>query len=267
MIIGACYYDCRLIPIGERFFGHNLQTFGSDWRCVLVSIYGGVLSLLVKLSRSKKKTSSLHFTHLERRKSGKHGKIEKLLLKNKHWKEKKNSPIRMAFYSLFVKLSFFFSLRVTRRHSCFVRWVSGVSWRPRHETDNNRRYSRLGMPCVPLPCRALPSPCVGRWLRCCRAYVGLSFVCLFLVLLSPEVSMSMCRWACSWFAGASRCVAWLDMCYQYLAVQSVRRCSVPGTRQYGIFFCDSLVCGISPKSRRFVKIGSWFQHRLMFFLV
>ena len=48
----------RLILTGERFF-HNFPMSGKNWR--YVSIYEGVLSLFVKLSKSEKENRFVKF--------------------------------------------------------------------------------------------------------------------------------------------------------------------------------------------------------------
>ena len=65
---------CRLIIIGERSF-HNflsLEIFGD----IYVSTYGGVLSLFVKLSRSKNIEFVKFHTYIWKKRSGKYGRMK-----------------------------------------------------------------------------------------------------------------------------------------------------------------------------------------------
>ena len=81
----------RLILIGERFFP-NFPKCGNNWR--YVSIYGGVLSLFVKFSRSK----NIKFVTIPifgKKTPGKYGRLKNCAKKMSKIC-KKSSPIRMT---------------------------------------------------------------------------------------------------------------------------------------------------------------------------
>ena len=107
----------RLILIGEFFFP-EFPRFDNNWR--YVSKYGGVLSLFVKFSRSKKIRKVKYIMHLEE-KNGKILKVKKM--REKIWKlrEKrishKNDPdfFQNIHYSTFPRFTVVFALYTERR--------------------------------------------------------------------------------------------------------------------------------------------------------
>ena len=75
----------------RRAFFPNFPQFGNNWR--YLSIYGGVLSLFVKISRSK----NFKFVNIPifGKKTGKYGRLKNCAKKmSKNWE--KSSPIRMT---------------------------------------------------------------------------------------------------------------------------------------------------------------------------